>query len=188
MSEVGSIARRYFVMNAFDGALTMLGVVIGSYLIGVKDPHVIIAAGVSGALAMGISGVSGAYMAESAERAKHLKELERAMLRPMRDTIHEEAHDFAISVVAVVDGVSPAIAALAVVSPFFLEDWGLIGSALAFYVSLVLTLLILLALGFYLAKISDGSLLKYGARMLVVGVLTVFLCIALVYILGGSAP
>jgi len=31
VSGVSSITRRYFVMNAFDGALTMLGVVIGAY-------------------------------------------------------------------------------------------------------------------------------------------------------------
>ena len=27
--SVGEIARRYFVMNAFDGALTILGIVVG---------------------------------------------------------------------------------------------------------------------------------------------------------------
>ena len=35
ISGVGAITRRYFVMNAFDGALTMLGVVIGAYISGV---------------------------------------------------------------------------------------------------------------------------------------------------------
>jgi len=56
ISGVSSITRRYFVMNAFDGALTMLGVVIGAYI--------------AGSIAMGASGMSGAYMAEKAEREK----------------------------------------------------------------------------------------------------------------------
>ena len=38
ISEVGDITRRYFVMNAFDGALTMLGVVIGAYVAGILNP------------------------------------------------------------------------------------------------------------------------------------------------------
>jgi predicted membrane protein (TIGR00267 family) len=179
VGDVGSQARRYFVMNSFDGALTMLGVVIGSYLSGIEDPKIIIAAGIAGALAMGISGVSGAYMTESAERTKRLKELERAMLRPMRDTIHEEAHDFATAVVAIVDGISPALAALCVISPFFLEHFGLISAIVAFYASIGLTLAVLVGLGAYLARISDESMVKYGARMLLVGLLTAGLCVAI---------
>ena len=42
VSEVGPITRRYFVMNAFDGALTMLGVVIGAYVAGILQPILII--------------------------------------------------------------------------------------------------------------------------------------------------
>jgi len=179
VGDVGSQARRYFVMNAFDGALTMLGVVIGSYLSDITDPRIIIAAGIAGALAMGISGVSGAYMTESAERTKRLKELERAMLRPMRDTIHEEAQDFATAVVAIVDGVSPALAALCVISPFFLEHFGFVSALVAFYSSIGLTLAVLVGLGVYLAKISDESMVKYGARMLLVGLLTAGLCVAI---------
>ncbi|MFH0816242.1 MAG: VIT1/CCC1 transporter family protein [Methanobacteriota archaeon] len=187
VAEVGEVARRYFVMNAFDGALTMLGVVIGSYLSGIEDPQIIIAAGVAGALAMGISGVSGAYMTESAERKKRLKELERAMLRPMRDTIHEEAHDFATTVVAIVDGLSPALAAICVISPFFAEHFGLVSPLVAFYASVGLTLAVLVGLGMYLAKISDESMAKYGARMLLVGVITAGLCIAIAMLFGATA-
>ena len=179
VGDVGSQARRYFVMNAFDGALTMLGVVTGSYLSGITDSSIIIAAGVAGAMAMGISGVSGAYMTESAERTKRLKELERAMLRPMRDTIQEEAHEFAATVVAMVDGISPALAAICVISPFFLEHLGLVSAQAAFYASVGLTLAVLAGLGMYLAIISDESMAKYGARMLLVGMLTAGLCMAI---------
>jgi predicted membrane protein (TIGR00267 family) len=179
VAEVGTQARRYFVMNAFDGALTMLGVVIGAYLSGITDPQFIIAAGVAGALAMGISGVSGAYMAETAERKKRLKELERAMLKPMRDTIQEEAQDFASAVVAMVDGISPALAAICVISPFFFQHFGIISALTAFYASIGLTLAVLVGLGMYLARISDESVARYGARMLLVGLITAGLCIAI---------
>ena len=186
VSEVGAIARRYFVINAFDGALTMLGVVIGSYLAGIEDPYIIILAGLSGAIAMGVSGMSGAYLAETAERKKHLKKLERAMLRTMSDTIHEEAHDFAATAVAIIDGLSPALAALAVISPFFLENVGLISATVAFYASITLTMVVLFVLGAYLAKISDESLARYGAIMLVVGLITAGLCTAVSVLLRAG--
>ena len=32
ISEVAPISRRYFIMNAFDGATTILGIVIGAYV------------------------------------------------------------------------------------------------------------------------------------------------------------
>jgi len=53
ISEAGDITRRYFVMNAFDGALTMLGVVIGAYVAGILEPIIIITAGIAGSIAMG---------------------------------------------------------------------------------------------------------------------------------------
>jgi predicted membrane protein (TIGR00267 family) len=119
ISGVGDISRRYFVMNAFDGALTMLGVIIGAYIAGILNPLPIISAAVAGSIAMGVSGMSGAYMTEKAERTKKMKELENAMLTDMKNGLHHKSHRFATFFAAIVDGVSPAIAAMFVVSPFF---------------------------------------------------------------------
>jgi len=186
ISGVGAISRRYFVMNAFDGALTMLGVVIGAAISGVlNNPSVIISAGIAGSIAMGASGMSGAYMTEKAERTKKLKKLEKAMLTDLKDGIHGKSHRFATIFAAVVDGVSPAIAAMCVISPFFLVSFGLISSEIAFYSAIVLTLSILTLLGVYLAKISDESMIKYGIQMLVVGLITAFLCVITSIFIGG---
>ena len=126
ISKVGDITRRYFVMNAFDGALTMLGVVIGAYVAGRLEPTPIISAAIAGSIAMGASGMSGAYMAEKAERTKKLKDLERAMLTDMKNGLHDKSHRFAAIFAAVVDGISPAIAAMIVVSPFIVSRFGII--------------------------------------------------------------
>ena len=56
LAEVGEIARRYFAMNAFDGVLTIIGVLVGSYTAGVTDARIVLTTGFSTALAMGISG------------------------------------------------------------------------------------------------------------------------------------
>lgn len=186
ISDVGSITRRYFVMNAFDGALTMLGVVIGAYVSGViNQPTVIISAGIAGSIAMGASGVSGAYMTEKAERKKKIKDLEKAMLTDMKNGLHDKSHKFATIFAAIVDGVSPALAAMAVVSPFFIVNSGIISAELAFFACITITLIVLCLLGVYLAKISDESMIKYGIQMLSVGLITAFLCIVTSLLLGG---
>ena len=186
ISDVESITRRYFVMNAFDGALTMLGVVIGAYVAGILQPIPIISAGVAGSIAMGTSGISGAYMTEKAERTKKLKELEKAMLADLKNGLHHKSHRFATVFAAVVDGVSPAIAAMIVVSPFFIVHLGVITAETAFFACIVLTLTILLLLGIYLAKISNENMIKYGVQMFAVGCITAFLCVFTSILLGGN--
>ena len=186
ISGVGSITRRYFVMNAFDGALTMLGVVIGAYVSGILyQSTVIISAGIAGSIAMGASGVSGAYMTEKAERTKKLKKLEKAMLSDMKNGLHGKSHRFATVFAAVVDGASPALAAMLVISPFFFVNFGIIAPESAFFGCLGLTLIVLSLLGAYLAKISEESMIKYGIQMLFVGLITAFLCVGTSILLGG---
>ena len=72
------IIRRYFAMNAFDGAMTSLGVVIGSWLSGIATPASVISVILTSGVAMMVSGFSGTYMTESAERNHSLNELHGA--------------------------------------------------------------------------------------------------------------
>ena len=185
ISNVGPITRRYFVMNAFDGALTMLGVAIGTFISGQK-PIVIISAGIAGSIAMGTSGMSGAYMTEKAERTRKLKKLERAMLTDMENGLHDKSHRFATILASLVDGISPAIAAMTVISPFFLANFGLTSTETAFIVCVIITLIVLTILGIYLAKISDESMIRYGLQMLIIGIITAFLCVGTTILLGGD--
>ncbi|MBN1323218.1 MAG: hypothetical protein JW986_04350 [Methanotrichaceae archaeon] len=171
VSRAYEIARRLFVMNAFDGTLTIMGVVIGAHLSGLDDPWVVITAGVGGAVAMGISGISGAYMAERAERMRDLKKLEMAMLTDLGDTHFAKASRFATLVVALVDGVSPAICAAILIIPYLLVP--LLSIDAAFYTSLGSGLLILFVLGIFLGRISEEDTLRMGIRMILVGLTTI---------------
>ena len=62
------IARRYFAMNAFDGVLTIIGVLMGNLVAGVSSAQIVLSTGLTTSGAMGISGLWGAYLTESAER------------------------------------------------------------------------------------------------------------------------
>jgi len=177
ISEVSEIARRYFVMNAFDGVLTILGVVIGAYVSGCT-PDVVVKAGISGSLAMGISGISGAYMAEKAERTRELKKLESALLISLKDTIPGRASKFATFYVAFIDGVSPAITGILLISPFFFFQM-----REGFIISVSLAFATLFVLGTYLARICNENLLIHGIKMLGVGIMTAIACLGLVLLM-----
>ena len=172
-SRAQEIARRLFVMNAFDGALTIMGVVIGAHFSGVSDPHIIITAGFAGALAMGISGISGAYLAERAERKRDLRKLEMAMLKNLNNTNYARATRYASIIVAVVDGISPALSAAILVMPYFFVPE--ISMQWAFYASLILGLAVLFTLGIFLARISDERPVVSGIQMIIVGIITIII-------------
>jgi len=170
VSHAGGIARRYFVMNGFDGSMTMFGIVIGSWVAGITESEIIVAAGVGACLAMGTSGFFGAFMAERAERKGHLRVLEALPTQP--DPIHYEASRFISVYVALIDGISPTLTAIASLLPFVFTRMSLLSIGNAYVISIILTLATLFSLGFYLGKIAKERVWLYGAEMLAVGIIT----------------
>jgi predicted membrane protein (TIGR00267 family) len=181
ITGVGEIARRYFVMNAFDGALTTLGIILGSFFIGSLNPGLIIGAGLGGSIAMAISGISGAYMTEKAEREKDLKDLQRALCSDLKNTIHEKASYFASVYVAIVDGTAPFLASIIALIPFFMAQTGLLPPLIALYISLGLIMVMLFLLGIFLGKISKVNLVISGIKMVLAGVAVGLVSILLVF-------
>ncbi len=69
LTRSGTIARRYLVIGAFDGALTILGVIPGAYVAeAAVHPELatklILGAGFAGGIAPAVSSAVGAYEAE----------------------------------------------------------------------------------------------------------------------------
>ncbi|MBN2701409.1 MAG: hypothetical protein JXR29_08165, partial [Methylothermaceae bacterium] len=60
ITQAHKIARRYLVTNGFDGALTMLGLLMGFYISGGTPLPVIINACFGAAIALVMSGLSSA--------------------------------------------------------------------------------------------------------------------------------
>ncbi|HID96582.1 MAG TPA: hypothetical protein EYP57_00055 [Thermodesulfobacteriaceae bacterium] len=179
MVGIGKIARRYFVVNAFDGTLTVMGLILGSWLAGVQDAAVVLKTGYSTALAIGVSGMWGAYMTEAAERRDDLIQLSRQTLTDLRDTDHWRATRTATIIVAVVNGLSPSLAASFVLIPFFfvylLEEisW-------CYCMATLLAFTSLFVLGVLLGRVSGEKHLLSGIKMLAAGVVIA----ALSYLIG----
>ena len=184
VTKASGIARRYFVMNGFDGAMTTFGVVLGSWIAGVVRSEIIILAGLGACLAMGLSGFFGAYIAERAERERHLKELEQVTHNHV-DPIQYEASRFVEVYVALIDGLSPVLTAVISITPFILVNVGYMPIWNAYVASLALSLATLFLLGIYLGKVARENRWLYGVMMLTVGALTA-LMIFFIQLLWGA--
>jgi len=178
---ISNIARRYFAMNAFDGVLTTIGVLVGNYLAGVRDLSIPIQIGIATSIAMGISGLWGAYLTESAERQRELADLEKISLIDQSETSIGRASRFAVIVVSVVDGLAPALAAFIVLIPLFLGSW-INNPILSYSLAGGIALLLLFGLGLFLGKVSEKSLIGYGFKTLLAGILA----IAINFLLGAE--
>jgi predicted membrane protein (TIGR00267 family) len=171
ITKASGIVRRYFVMNGFDGAMTVFGIVLGSWIAGVSKSEIIVLAGLGACLAMGLSGFFGALMAEKAERERRLKEMEVATNNHV-DPIQYEAARFVTFYVALIDGLSPTLTASISLTPFILVSVGLISIWNAYITSLTLSLATLFLLGIYLGKVAKENGWLYGVAMLTVGAFT----------------
>jgi predicted membrane protein (TIGR00267 family) len=180
IAEIGEIARRYFVMNAFDGILTIIGVLTGSYVARVESASVVISTGLATSIAMGISGLWGAYFTEAAERKRDLDELENHTLTDLSETRIGRASRVAGFIVALVDGFAPFLSALVALLPFFFSV-SLGDIYISYYLSLGIALLSLFGLGAFLGMVSRGNFALWGLKMIGAGLLS----IALGYLLGG---
>lgn len=179
ISEVAPISRRYFIMNAFDGATTILGIVVGAYAAGITNEFWVIWSGLGAALAMGLSGFAGAYMTEEAERAKKLNSLEKSMLTELKNSVVGKASRFASLLAGIIDGVSPALAAVVCLAPFFLSAFGSFSINFAIQLSVATALAIMFLLGVFLGRISSRNMFFHGVKMLFVGLVLMLIFLVL---------
>jgi predicted membrane protein (TIGR00267 family) len=174
------IARRYLTMNGFDGALTMLGLLIaGLVSMQTIDPRIVVSttliAAVASSVAMCVSGFSGAYMAESAERDRELDEMRVSTTSARTVAKYADASKTTILVVAAVDGLSPLIVSLLIMFPLFLVPVGLLGHSAAFAIAILICLALLFLLGVFLGHVSRSSIWKGGVMTLFAGLATALL-------------
>jgi predicted membrane protein (TIGR00267 family) len=180
--NIAEIARRYFAMNAFDGVLTIIGVLMGNFTAGIEEARIVVTTGLATCVAMGISGLWGAYLTEAAERQRELQDLEEVTLTDLGETRLGEASRAAVVIVAVVDGLSPFLAALVVLSPFFVPQ--LFPSIQWTYLTaLAMALIALFGLGVFLGRVSRRNVVIYGMRTVVAGVISIIISL----LLGASA-
>lgn len=174
IADIGKIARRYFAMNAFDGVLTIIGVLMGHYAAGVDDPMIVVTTGLTTSVAIGISGLWGSFLTESAERKRGIDEISRSTLTDQNGSKIGKASRFAAIAVAIIDGVSPFVASIVVLIPFFFANL-FTNIHYVYHVSIGFALLVLFGLGMFLGKISKQNLIMMGLRTLAAGLISILI-------------
>ena len=169
------IARRYFITNGFDGALTMLGLMVGFASSKNVDLSIAITACLGAAIALFMSGISSAYLSETAERKKELQDLEGALLSDLSKSDYGKASRYVPVLVALVNGLSPLLIALLIISPLWLAQSGIQLSLSPFLISIILAMSIIFLLGVMLSKLSKEFWLWTGLRTLAIAGLTVLI-------------
>jgi len=172
ISHSGEIMRRYFVVNGFDGALTMLGLIMGFYVSDRVDLAVVITSCLAAALALGMSGISSAYISEAAERRRTLAQLEKAMLTSLDESHHARAAIWIPWLVALVNGIAPLLIALIIVTPLWLARSGMVLALKPLPAAMAVALVIIFLLGVFLGRVGGTFWLWSGLQSLAVALLT----------------
>lgn len=181
ITRTHSIVRRYFVVNGFDGALAMLGLIIGFLLSHPTELTIIINACLGAAIALGMSGISSAYVSEAAERKRSLEELEEAMIVDLKESAHGEAARWVPLFIALVNGLAPLVISLLIITPLWLSNAGFDLPLPPLYMAIIVASILIFLLGVFIGRIGNISWIRSGIQTLLVALLTV----ALIYIFTG---
>jgi predicted membrane protein (TIGR00267 family) len=165
-----------FITNSFDGLLSSLGVILGSYLSGATNPSTYVGGVVGASFTMGFfSGVVATYLSERAERMRELKQTERIMLHTLRGSIYERAARLVPFYVALWSGfgaiVLPVIAVLPFIFAILFKLKVPIG--LLVYSSAAIVVAELFLLGVYLGRISGENVWVNGVKLAGIGLAAV---------------
>jgi len=180
ISHSREIMRRYFVVNGYDGALTMLGLIMGFFVSNHVDLAVVITSCLAAALALGMSGISSAYISEASERRRTLAQLEKAMMISLDDSHHAHAATWVPWLVALVNGIAPLLIALIIIMPLWLARSGMVLPIEPLLAAMSVALLIIFLLGVFLGRVGGIFWLWSGLQSLAVALVT----LGLIYLVG----
>lgn len=186
ITRTHGIVRRYFVVNGFDGALTMLGLITG-FMVSVPanlpaSLPMVISACLGAAIALGVSGVSSAYVSESAERRRALDELQQAMVADLGDSFHGIAARWVPMLIALVNGLAPLTISLLILMPLWLAHAGVPLPLPPLYASVAVALSLVFLLGVFLGRIAGVSWWRSGLQTVLIALITA----VLIHLIAGD--
>lgn len=178
--------KRYLIRGFIDGVLSSLGVVIGaSTAIGATAGSnntaasaIIIAAGIGGGVANGLSNILGASVGEKLVKELELSEIEKAMLKSggeLRGTAVDQKLNEKLWSSAIYDGVATFIGSIIPVLPFIIGSLFLITDMISLYASIIISLLLFFILGVYIGRIAKEQVIISGLKLVAFGVVTVII-------------
>jgi predicted membrane protein (TIGR00267 family) len=178
IAQIDELARRYFVLNCFDGIMTSLGIIIANFLVGTTANMVVIIACIGAVTAVAISGFYGAYITESSEREGKLKGIERKVGLSLRKTPIDNANRLATLILAVIEGFVPFMISMLIIIPFFVFN----DISKAYYFSIAIAASFLFMIGVFLGRIAKKRMVLSGLKMLTAGII----CAVLIFLIENT--
>jgi predicted membrane protein (TIGR00267 family) len=175
ISRIFDIARRYFVVNSFDGALTMLGLLLGFQISKGADLPVIITACLGAAVALAMSGLTSAYLSETAERKREFRKLQDAMVTDLSGSAQHKVSRWVPIWVALINGLSPLFISLIIITPLWLAQWGMQLPFGPIETAIGIAFASIFLLGIFLGQVSGTFWFYSGLQALVIALVTMFL-------------
>jgi predicted membrane protein (TIGR00267 family) len=183
------IVKRHIAIDVFDGVLPVLGIITGGFIaIHFQEIFIVFEATLLAAFGAGIAhfiaGFGATYLTESAEGEHLVKEMESDggvklshshILRAERETT---------LFVSLVNGMTPALSILITILPMILALFGIMGYWESFVASIFMGFILLFVLGIYLGRMSGSSVMKYAAKTLLAGFLTILILLAVSFLTG----
>lgn len=159
---------RYTVLGTIDGVVACLAIVLGVFSASV-DTKIIIAAGLSGGIGLGLSNGIGGLMAESTVEHKKMREIEDAMIMKkgtMKGTILHKRIQKKLVFDTITHGGCSFLGAMVPIIPFLFFQ-----ASIAIVVSIVLSFFTLFLLGIYMGVMTRERIIIAGLKMLIIGVI-----------------
>ncbi len=191
------IVRRDFAIEVYDGVLPILAIVAAGLLtISAQDSFLVFEATLLASLATSVAhfvaGFGGSYLVDSAEGPRVVEEVEsgrrgeysrRTRFSHFRVVGAERHSTFLL---ALVDGATPSVSILVMISPMILALFGVIDYVASFYASIVVGLMILAALGAYLGRVSRENVMWFAVKTIAAGFLTMLIMMAITLLTGAQ--
>jgi predicted membrane protein (TIGR00267 family) len=166
----GNDKGRYLILGTIDGLLAVLGIIMGLSAT-TTNTEIIVKAALGGGIALCLTNGIGSYLAETTVEYGRISSVEHAMLEDLRDTHIEKTAKRKIVRDSLISGLSSFVGSVIPVVPFvLLTGWAATATAV------VISALVLTALGLYSGKVSGHSLVWSVVRMIGLGALIVIIC------------
>lgn len=174
------IPKRYFIMNCFDETVAFLGLILGSFYGGFLIPRIIFISLLNAGFAMAISSFTVALLVESAEVDRLLEfvsgRLGSGGMFMIRLRSFCWGHVFKS---AFANGASAFLSTALIGLPYLFALLNVFSAFDAFYISLIVVIVLLLVLGFMLGRIAKRRSMVYCLLTMSSGVLTGFISMLL---------
>jgi len=162
----------HFIRGVIDGSLSTLGVVIGASS---GSGSLIIAAGMGGAIANGVSNMLGAFSSEEYKSYIEISEIEKAIVTvDLDDTILVKNAKKRTTQAGLLDGVATVMGGCVPVIPYIFTN-----NLLTLILSISLVMMILFILGMVIGKLSERQILISGLKLVIFGAITAILVYAI---------